>query len=305
MKCIFLYNPNSGKGKIVNRINYIKKELSKKFDFVEIHPTKSTEDTIETAKESCDEFDVIIFAGGDGTFNDIACGVASRDKRPILGYIPAGTMNDIAHNLGISTNVRKALKHITDGRTIYHDVGLINGKYFIYVSAMGTFTGVSYRTKQKTKKIFGKLAYAFDGLKDIVNPLLSHVTVKTESEEVHMEVPLVLVVNSIQVGGVPFNRYGHLNDGLFDIILVKRGIGNGLINILKLFTFGIGIKRITKHFVCLKGSKFDISTDEGVIWCIDGEAGPIGSVHIENIPKHLQIYVPKKKNFHIPTFKKT
>ena len=40
-----------------------------------------------------------------------------------------------------------------------------------------------------------------------------------------MEVPLLLVVNSINVGGMAFNRYGHLNDGLFDIILVRRGVG--------------------------------------------------------------------------------
>ena len=294
MRCIFLYNPNSGKGALQKKLSHIKEMLETKYDEVVVYPTKSAEDTVEVAKKSCDDFDAIIFSGGDGTFNDIACGVAECTKRPPLGYIPSGTMNDIAHNLGISTNYKRAIQAIIHGYTIPHDVGLINGRHFMYVAGFGTFTGVSYRTKQKTKKIFGKLAYAFDGLKDAVAPLQSHVTVQTEDQMVKMDVPLLLVVNSINVGGVPFNRYGHLNDGLFDIILVKRGVGNGLVNILKLFTFGIGLKRITKHFVCLKSSDFTIDMTKRLQWTIDGEAGPIGKAHIINLHNHLEIFVPEK-----------
>ena len=295
MKCIVIYNPNSGRGSLLKKLNYIKKRVMTKYEEVVIYPTKSTKDTIMVAKESCNLYDAIIFSGGDGTFNDIACGVAECSTRPPLGYIPSGTVNDIARNLGISRRLNHALKIILDGKTIEHDVGKINGRYFIYVAGVGTFTGVSHRTKQKTKKIFGRLAYAFDGIKDAIAPLNSKVTVKTEKETVEMEVPLLLVVNSINVGVMAFNRYGHLNDGLFDIILVRRGVGSGLINILKLFTFGIGIRKITKHFVCLKSANFQIELQENLQWTIDGEAGPFGSVEITNIHNHLQIFVPERQ----------
>lgn len=295
MKCIFIYNPNSGRGSILKKLDYIKKRLEEKYSEVVIYPTKSQADTKAIAKDSCERYDAIIFSGGDGTFNDIACGVSRSDIRPPLGYIPSGTVNDIARNLGISRRIKKALKTILDGHLIYHDVGKINNRFFLYVAAVGTFTGVSYRTKQKTKKIFGRLAYAFDGLKDVISPINSDIIVTTETETLQMKVPLLLVINSISVGGVPINRYGHLNDGLFDIVLVKKGVGNGLLNILKLFTFGIRIKKITKHFVCLKSSKFSIDVGDDVIWTIDGEAGPKGKVEIENIHNHLQIFVPLKR----------
>ena len=71
MKCIFIYNPNSGKGRILKYLDYIKTELSKKYDQVDFYQTKSQEDTIQIAKDSCDKYDAIIFSGGDGTFNDI------------------------------------------------------------------------------------------------------------------------------------------------------------------------------------------------------------------------------------------
>jgi len=224
----------------------------------------------------------------------VTCGVATCETRPILGYIPSGTVNDIARNLGISRNIKKALQVIIDGNYMYHDVGKINDTYFMYVSAIGTFTGVSYRTKQKTKKIFGKLAYVFDGLKDIVNPKMLDVKVETSSEIIEMEVPLVLVTNSKSVGGIPFNRNGHLNDGEFDIILVKKGVRKGLVNILKLFTFGIGRKKTARHFLCMRGSELKIKVDENVTWCVDGEAGPKGEVKIINLHNHLKIFVPKK-----------
>ena len=295
MKCVFFYNPLSGKGKVIKHLDKIEKALKEKFEDVYIYATKSMEDTIQKAQEACGKYDVLIFAGGDGTFNNIATGVSSCYKRPILGYIPTGTVNDIARNLNISRNINKALQVIIDGNCIYHDVGKINDQYFIYVSGIGTFTGVSYRTKQKTKRMFGRLAYVLDGLKEIALPQINSVRIETEKEVVQMDAPLLLVVNTISVGGMRFNPGGHLNDGYFDIIIVKKGVTKGLINIIKLFILGIGRKKTTGHFLCLNSKKFKITVDKDVIWCVDGEAGPKGEVIIQNLHNHLQIYAPKKK----------
>lgn len=295
MKCIFLYNPKSGKGKILSKVEYIKKTLLTKFDEVVLYETKSAEDTIETSKRACEKFDAIIFSGGDGTFNDVTCGVATQAKRPILGYIPSGTVNDIARNLRIPKNVKKALKIIVDGETVFHDVGRINDTYFMYVAAIGTFTGVSYRTKHDVKKIFGKVAYAFDGLKELVNPQLSKIKLKLEHETIDIDTPLLLVLNSISVAGIPFNKNGHLNDGKFDIIVVKKGIYKGVLNIIRLFILGffrLRRKKITKHY---RSSKFTIEVQGQPTWTIDGEKGPIGNVEIENLHNYLQIYIPTNK----------
>ena len=67
MKCIVIYNPNSGRGSLLKKLNYIKKRLMTKYEEVVIYPTKSTKDTIMVAKESCNLYDAIIFSGGDGT----------------------------------------------------------------------------------------------------------------------------------------------------------------------------------------------------------------------------------------------
>lgn len=294
MKCIFMYNPNSGKGKIVRKLDLIETTLKSKYKEVTMYATKSGLDTREVAYESCTKYDAIIFSGGDGTFNEVLTGVSKQDIRPILGYIPSGTVNDIARNLGIPRNIKKALKIILEDNIINHDVGKVNDRYFMYVCAMGTFTGVSYRTKQHVKKRLGKLAYALDGIKDIIKPKLSKIVIETKNQSLEAKFPLILILNSVTVGGFKVNKWGHLNDGTFDVILIKNDISKGLFNILKLFIFGVRKKSDCKHFTYVRSSEFDIKVDSDSQWCLDGEAGPNGSIIIKNLHNHLKIYAPMK-----------
>lgn len=297
MKCIFIYNPNSGKGRIINQLDYIKNELKRKYGEVDIYPTKSQEDTIETAKRSCHLYDAIVFSGGDGTFNDIVNGVSSESIRPPLGYIPSGTVNDIARNLKIPRNVKKALKVITEGKQISHDVGLINDRHFVYVAGTGMLTAISYRTKQKYKKILGKFAYILDGISDVLVPNLIKVKVTTKENEVYEGIgPLILVLNSISVGGIPFNKKGHLNDGNFELVVVKKFIGHGLASMFRTFVIGIRRKRITKYFHVLSSNEFNIEVSDECTWTLDGEKGMNGEVFIKNLHNHINIFVPMKDN---------
>ena len=295
MKCIFIYNPASGRGQIVNQANYIAKRLREVYDVVDVYPSKSSRDITEVTIKACEEYDAIIFSGGDGTFNEVAMGVASCDRRPPLGYIPQGTTNDIARNLRIPRNVKGALKVILAGKTIKHDVGKINDHYFVYVAAIGACTGTSYTTKHEEKRLLGRLAYARNGINEFFTTPLSKVKVISEDKSIETTAPLVLVLNSISVGGMPFNRYGHLNDGLFDVILVNNDRSKGRLNIIKLFLSRILGLRKAKEAIALHASKFRIEIDGEQTWCIDGEEGPKGSVDIENLHSHLTIFAPKRK----------
>ena len=84
MKCVFIYNPNSGKGKITKKKDYIYKRLSEKFDNVEMIATEYPKHALEIASRVCEECDYLIFSGGDGTFNEIIQGIAPKEKRPIF-----------------------------------------------------------------------------------------------------------------------------------------------------------------------------------------------------------------------------
>ena len=50
MKAIFIYNPESGSGRIRRNISYIKKKLESKYSLVDIYESKSKEDLIKKFK---------------------------------------------------------------------------------------------------------------------------------------------------------------------------------------------------------------------------------------------------------------
>ena len=95
MKCIFIYNPVGGKGKISQKLDYIVNELKKKYETVDVCATKQAGDMSHLARNAVDKYDAIIFAGGDGSFNEVVQGVADLEDIPELGYLPTGTTNDI------------------------------------------------------------------------------------------------------------------------------------------------------------------------------------------------------------------
>ena len=295
MKCLFIYNPKSGKGKILNYLSYIIGELTSTYEELDVYESKSAQDIIETVKKSSSLYDIIVFAGGDGTFNNVACGISGCEERPVLGYIPAGTGCDIARNLRIPRNVKKAIKIIKDGYTIQHDVGMINDSYFMYVVGIGACTGTSYTTNHETKKILGRLAYVIDGLDEFFHAPVNEVKIITETQTIKVTVPLLLIMNTISVGGIPFNRYCHLNDGLFDVVLINNGASKGRFNILNYFIKGILGLRNKRNAVTLSASEMRIEIADDLNWCVDGEKGPNGSVTIRNLHNHLMIIAPKRK----------
>ena len=89
MNCIFIYNPVGGKGKIAKKLDFIVSELKKKYDTVDVYATKCAGDMSRMAQESAQNYDAIVFAGGDGSFNEIVEGLGGIESLPELGYIPS------------------------------------------------------------------------------------------------------------------------------------------------------------------------------------------------------------------------
>lgn len=281
MNAIFLYSNAPGSGRIVNKIDFIRSRLEDIFDHVNIAYANNIDELDKLASLACAEYDVLVFAGGDGTFHRIVNAIAKEEKRPILGYISSGTLNDFGKNFGIDKRLNRSLNIIKKGKIQQFDIGVINDKrYFTFVSAIGTFSEISYATKRKRIQKFGKMAYYMNAVRDAVVPHSFSVKVHLGGEIKEHRVPFLMVLNSRYVGGFPINLRNSLDDGKFDVYLTKPGPFNGLLNYLFL-------KRRTAYY------RIDEVTIDPIIdspWCIDGEEGPKGQIHIKLLKKHLQIY---------------
>ncbi len=295
-KCLFIYNPFAGKGKIKSKEQYIVERLSEKYN-VEVYHSKYAGNIKETILEKGEDFSIIVAAGGDGTLNEIVDSVMSLEKKPQIGYIPSGTVNDVAHSLYIPRKLKKAVDNILYGKPFKHDIMKINNRYGIYVCAVGMFTDASYVTDQNVKKKIGKIAYMFHGAKSVFKTKSVRIKVSFEGGEIEGQYAIFLINNSRYTAGMPINRHVDLCDGLVDVMLVESNKETvrfpTIFRTIFIFLRGIEHYINKKHIHHLQLSSFKVEVDDDVNINLDGEKLGCGCFEVNVIKGGVEIIVPK------------
>lgn len=295
---MFLYNSVSGKGKIPKKLPCILKSLRRKYDTVVLYETKSAADLEQIIAREADYFDAILFSGGDGTFNHVLRAAGGKDVQ--CGYIPSGTVNDIARSLGIPRSIKGALKVIERGETRWLDCLKVEDHYAMYIAAAGAFTSATYHTPQNSKRLLGALAYAFEAVKHNMKLEIFPIKATCGERTIETSAVLILVMNGKSVAGFPVNRSGSMTDGIAEIAIIKqverpnllRRIG-AYFSVASLFVFGCRIRK--KDILYLSAEKVKIEMGEQINWDFDGEEGFGGGAEITVCRNALKLFVPKNK----------
>ncbi len=299
MKCLVLYNPNSGKGKLKKKLSYVRRKLEQRYDEVDIVATQSGKDMEERTRQGAREYDLIVFSGGDGTFNNVLQGVGEEDVQ--LGYLPTGTANDVAHSLGIPRSLRGALDVILGGRSERIDCMRVNGtRYVMYIAAAGTITSLTYETPQRAKRALGWFAYAMRGLRKNMNFEVFPVCGTCAGKFFETHGVLMFVMNGRSVAGFPVNRHASMQDGMLEVAIVKQAVRpNFFQKLAAYFSLAalmiVGLKVRRKDIEIMRGEKIRIFTDKHVTWDFDGEEGLRGDITVELLRRHVKLFVPRNK----------
>lgn len=288
-KLLFIFNPAAGRGKIKSKLYEIINSFVKHGYKVTVFPTQNKGDATTIITRESEEYDLLVCGGGDGTLNEVITGEMLSDKSIPIGYIPAGSMNDVAHSLKISREVNAAVKTIIAGTPKSMDIGKFNDRYFIYVAAFGAFTDVSYTTSQKNKNMIGILSYYLEGIKKITDLKPRHVKVHYDNKVIEDDFLDGLVTNSLYVAGFKNMSYDKtsLNDGMFEMLLIK--MPKNIIDLQAIISALINVKINENYMYYIQASKMTI-TSEDMEWSLDGEFGGIyNKVEIENCNNAIEI----------------
>ena len=274
MKCVIIYNPNSGKLSNRDDIKKIYKILENYNYDCEIIYTEYRGHAREITKKLKD-VDLLICAGGDGTLNEVISGNIERKDSILLGHLPLGSVNDVAHMYGMTNNTEKNLVMLLNGVKKNIDVCLINGNPFVYVACIGAYVDISYATPRKLKEKYGRLAYGLYGIKQLSQKLKFFSVKYTVDGETHeSKYSFIFITNSNRVGGVN-NIYEDvkLDDNKFEVLMCD------IKNKWDIFKAIYHLKRkdIDKipMFTYLKTNNLRLEFDEvPPSWCIDGDELP-------------------------------
>lgn len=240
-------------------------------------------------------YDNIVCCGGDGSLNEAVNGLMCLKKRPLLGYIPCGSTNDFASSSGIPSDIRESFMTAVDGKPFSIDIGSINGKFFSYVAGFGAFTSISYETPQTIKNILGYQAYILTGLKEIGNIKTYPIKITYDGGVINDEVILGLISNSNSIAGIKmlFENYAELNDGLFEVLLIRKphnmGIIKDIVSCLVEKNFDNSL------FHSFKTSHIKIESPDFIKWTTDGEyGGDFNTAEISVINHAVDIMVKRE-----------
>lgn len=237
--------------------------------------------------------DLIVCIGGDGTFNEVISGCLKLKTHPLVGYIPTGSTNDFAAGMKISTDPIVAAHRIVNGEPVDIDVGLFNGRVFVYTASFGAFTKASYNTSRELKNSLGHLAYLFEGAKEIADIKSFHIKLETEDRSIADDFIFGAICNSKRLGGglIHFSdNQVNLNDGLFEVLLIKPP--QNLSEFMQIVLDLNAGKFDGSMFEFFSANKLTVYQSDGVDWTVDGEYQKGNAViNIESLQSAISLLV--------------
>lgn len=286
-KLYFIFNLQSGKATIGSKLGSVIDMFTKTGYEVTARPTQERLDACAAAKYACNVgYDLIVCSGGDGTLNEVIQGVMkSEDKIPI-GYIPAGSTNDFARGVGIPKGIEEAVQWIINGKPYPCDIGSFNDKYFTYIAAFGAFIEVTYETSQQAKNMLGHAAYILNGLTKLKSIKSYHMSVTYDTGTIEDDYIFGMVTNSSSVAGLLSLSDFLLDDGLYEVTLIKTPSNPLDLQRIIHSLLNIDIDIDTAYIKSFRTSKIKFECDEELQWTIDGEYG--GSYKVTNICNNKQ-----------------
>lgn len=292
-KCIIIYNGKSGNKYIdVDKFRSTFHQYSYEIEIIETkYPNHACK-----IMETLEVVDLVISAGGDGTYNEVITGNLKRDIPLLVANLPTGTTNDVASMYGYTKNVQKNIELLLNGIIKKVDVPTINNQVFTYVASFGSYMNIAYDTPRELKEKYGRLGYFIYGLKAIKDKLkLFDIIYEIDGKETSGKYSLIFVTNSTRIAGVEhLFKDVKLDDGMFEVVLCNLTSKQELVkNILLLPLMhvedipGFTVYR-TNHF------QMKIENIQDTSWCVDGEKLK-DNAHFYNliICKQMDVLIPR------------
>jgi len=292
-KILLIVNPNAGKEGYRTSLTEILRVFCEAGCEPTVFFTKYSMHAAEIVVKNCNDYDLIVCLGGDGTLSEVSAGVMMSAKKLPIGYIPLGTANDVARTLGLSSKPVEAARNILSGSLYPIDIGRFGqDKFFTYIAAFGAFTEVSYATPSELKHSLGHLAYMLEAAKSITKITASHALVEYDNGVLEDDFIFGAISNSTSVAGLfkLDSRDVNLSDGMFEILLIRKP--KSLDDLNQIITEILLMNFTNENVFFLKSSKIRLVFSSPTSFTRDGEdGGSHREVNITNCHPGVEIIV--------------
>ncbi|MCA1756900.1 MAG: diacylglycerol kinase family lipid kinase [Bacteroidales bacterium] len=245
---LVVVNPNAGSKKGKKDWDIISALLLKHNISYSQRFTEGKRHAIEITREVIREgYRRLIVVGGDGTMNEVINGVFTQDDcrttDVTIAMITVGTGNDWGKMFGVPMEYEDAIKLITANRICLQDSGVVtyyNGtelekRHFLNIAGLGFDALVVRRTNRaKDRGRSSKAIYYWTLLRSLFSYGHTSTEVIIDGNRVSNDTfSISLGIGRYSGGGMMQTPNAVVNDGLFDITIIKKMRKGEIIRSLK------------------------------------------------------------------------
>ena len=289
-KMLWIVNPHAGRGALSGKVIGCVNVFQQAGYDVTVYVTQGAQDAARIVRERALEFDRIVCAGGDGTLSEVLGGLLEAGARTLVGYVPMGTTNDLAHSLGLPRRLSRAIDLAVSGAPQGYDVGLINEtQMFDYVACFGVFADTSYATPQGLKNALGWPAYLLFGLTRVFALKPLRLALLADGRRIEGDFYFGSVSNSRRIAGLIDLRQAGVcfDDGLLEVLLIRRPPSAQALRALARGHID------ERSFVFLRARELTFRFAAPTPWTLDGErAGPFAQARVRCLPRAMRLVAP-------------
>lgn len=237
--------------------------------------------------------DLILAAGGDGTINEVANGMAHSEVP--LGILPAGTANVLAVETRMSTRLPAAAERIRDYVPLRIALGRLEAtgqdpRLFLLMAGIGLDAMIVYNVSAGLKARLGKAAYWVAGFSHVGRPL-PEFSARVDGSETRCSFALASRVRNYG-GDITIARNASLGRADFEVVLFA---GAWTTPYLKYFAGALaGRLPRMKGVTITRATTLELSNpaDTRIYIQIDGEFAGRLPARVDIVPSALTLLVP-------------
>jgi YegS/Rv2252/BmrU family lipid kinase len=254
-------------------------------------PTEHAGHATELARQAVAEGrELVIAAGGDGTINEVAHGLA--DTETVLGLMPLGSIMNVARTLWVPRELALAARTIAEGKVLAMDMGRIGDRFFLEAAGVGLDAGLFgyFDRLEGGASRLGVLRAVVRFIRQLGSP---RVGVEYDGGRIQARAPMVSVANGPYVGAAyAIAPDARIDDGLLDVVVFHH----------------TSIARVLLHLALIAGGRplpppsqartvrtrsVRVSTRRGRPLPVHADGDPIGGtpVQVEVAPAALRVIV--------------
>lgn len=248
--------------------------------------TRSREEFVQCGAELAREVEVLIIAGGDGSFSDA---VNALDSDIVFSYLPLGSGCALGYALDLPPQPTQAARKIKEGRLRYLDLILCDGQRKAFMSSVGIEGDIINRREVlRESGISGPQAYAMATVGSFFSDLeRSEMSILVDGQELIVPDAVTAIVTKIPYYGYKMKVVPQavFDDGYLHLLAINSSWAEIVQNMASAFL------NENKMGIYRKASEVRITLQRERYAQIDGNIYRKGaSFHFKVLPKVLKMW---------------